>query len=331
MTSDDVWHEGHPEEEDEDEISEDPWRINSYNKAQATKEINNQLTKLEQEVKQALFDADPELSTNYSTSENGSTLVMPHSDSHIGAVIHDRRNVDYYSPEEAKENIEEYFDRCISSAIDRGDVEDVVLILNGDMLDGEGVYPSQRHEQEDNLRNQLRKAGNIYIEQILKLCRNFENVSVYCVPGNHGNISKRSTTNADMMLYDFVETALSYAGVNNLNMCKSGPGGFVLFDVRGWEYFARHGQDFLEHVGTSSGIRRALDWKDNYGYDIAIRSHYHSVKYEPVGDENPVIMTGSTAPPSTFAESKAANGGECGVYWFTTEENVVEGFQPIRF
>jgi len=54
------------------------------------------------------------------------------------------------------------------------------------------------------------------------------------------------------------------------------------------------------------------------------------VKLEPVGDEEPVVMTGSPAPPSTFAESKGKTGGRCGVYWFTTEDRVIEEFEPIR-
>lgn len=309
----------------------DPWRVNSYDKAQQTKEIHNTLTELEEEIKLALSNTDPVVS-EYERNEGNATLVLPHSDSHVGAIIEERYGVDFYSAEEAKEVIEEYFDRCIQSARERGGVEDVVLILNGDHLDGEGVYAAQRHEQEDTLRDQQKKAGRCYIEQILKLSKEFEQVWVYCVPGNHGNISKRSTTNADMMLFDFVETALDYSPVENVNMEKAGAGGFINFDVRGWDYHARHGQDFLEHVGTSSGKNRVKDKYMTYdGFDVLLRSHYHKIKYETIGDEVPIVMTGSPAPPSTFAESQGEDGGCCAVHWFTTDEAVIEDFQPMRF
>lgn len=328
MDSDNVWKivDGEDEYERDDE---EPWRINSYDKAQLTKETNNKLTELEQEVKEALSNTKPVIS-QYSRSQNSSTLVLPHSDSHIGAVIKERDDVDYYSAEEAQEVIKEYFDRGISFARRFDNVEDVVLVLNGDHLDGEGVYAAQRHEQEDNLRDQLRKAGNTYIEQILKLSNEFEHVTVQCVPGNHGSISKRSTTNADMMLYDFIETALHYSEADNIHMEKAGPAGVTNFSVRGWRYHAQHGDHFLNHVGTSSGENRIKDVYMKYTFDVLLRSHYHTVKYEPVGDEIPVVMTGCPAPPSTFAESVGEDGGRCGVFWLVDEDNPIKYMEPIR-
>jgi hypothetical protein len=309
---------------------EEPQRVNSYDKAQATKDVHNALTELEKEVKEALNNTDPVVS-DYTATEDTSTLVMPHSDSHVGAVIKDRIDVDYYSAEEARGAIVEYFDRCINAARERGDVENAVLIMNGDHLDGEGVFPGQRHAQEDNLRDQLRKAGNTYIEQILKLSREFENVSVYCVPGNHGVFDRESTTNADNMLYDFVETGLHYSDADNIHFEKGTAAGNNVFSIRGWKYFCRHGENYLQHVGTSSGIRRAQDWWMKHKFDVGIRSHYHTILYETIGDEVPIVMTGSTAPASTFAESRGGAGGKAGVYWFTTKDNVIEDFQPIRF
>lgn len=328
--SDGVWYVSDESESiSSEDRNEDPWRVNSYDKAQITKDTHNALTELEGEVKELLNSTEPVVH-DYNTRAGKSTLVLPHSDAHIGATIESRSGVDYYSADEAEGLIEEYFDRAINAARERGDVEDVVLVLNGDILDGEGVFATQRHEQEDNLREQQKKASEIYIEQILKLSEEFEHVSVYCVPGNHGDISKRSTTNADMMLYDYVESSIYYSDADNVNFEKSGAGGFMNFNIRGWDYHARHGEGFLQHVGTSSGIRRALEWKDQYNFDVCLRSHYHSVKLEPVSDEVPIVMTGSPAPPSTFAEQKAANGGNCGVFWFTTDEKEIENFQPIR-
>jgi len=332
--SDGVWSiKGMSETEEDNTRSKEetkPRREDVYDKAQNVKDTHNALTKLEKEVKEALSNTNPVLNV-YDRTDGNSTLVLPHSDSHVGAIIKDRPGVDYYSAEEARGAIREYFDRAINHALDRGDVEDVVLIMNGDHLDGEGVFPGQRHEQDDNLRDQLRKAGNTYIEQILKLSREFESVEVYCVPGNHGNIDKDSTTNADLMLFDFIETALDYSSADNIRMEKANAAGYKTFHIRGWKYFKRHGENYLKHVGTSSGIRRVLQWyaKEN-GFDVGLRSHYHSVKLETVGDEVPIVMTGTTAPPSTFAESKGEDGGETATFWYTTDESAIDSFQHIR-
>lgn len=306
----------------------EPKRVDSYSRAQNTKDTHNQLTELEIEIKEALENIEPVVS-EYSRTEGKSTLVIPHSDSHVGAIVEDRYDVDYYSAEEARGVINEYFDRCIQSAREREDVEDVVVIFNGDHLDGEGIFPAQRHEQEDGLRDQQRKAGRTYIEQLLKLSDEFENVWVYQVPGNHGRLDKESTTNADMMLYDFIEVAIDYSPVENVHIEKAGAGGFLNFTLRGWNYLCRHGESMLEHVGTSSGKDRAKNHYMQYDYDIFIRSHYHAVKYEVIGDNVPIVMTGSPAPQSTFAEKRSAGGGKSGVHWFTTEENVIEEYQPM--
>lgn len=319
--------ESHTVERDDEEVRAK--RVDSYNRAQNTKDTHNALTEMEEEIKHALARTEPVVS-NYSRSSGNSTLVMPHSDSHVGAVVNDRYDVDYYSADEAQEEIREYFDRCIDSARERGDVEDAVVIFNGDHLDGEGVFASQRHEQEDNLRDQQRKAGRTYVEQLLKLSDEFENVYVYQVPGNHGRIDRQSTTNADMMLYDFIEVAIDYSGVDNIHIQKSGAGGFINFNVRGWDYHCRHGEGLLEHVGTSSGKNRAKDHYMQYEYDIMIRSHFHRVKQESIGDNIPIVMTGSTAPQSTFAEQQSSGGGRCGVHWFTTDDYVIEDYQPME-
>lgn len=308
---------------------EEPKRVKTYNKAQNTKDVHNELTELEKDIKEALNNANPVIS-NYERTEGKSTLVLPHSDAHVGAVIKDRYDVDYYAAEEAKLAIREYVDRGIQHANKRGNVEDVVFVLNGDLVDGEGIYPGQRHGQEDNIRDQLRKAGHTYIEEILKLSDNFEHVDVYCIPGNHGRLDRESTTNFDDMLYDFVETAISYSDVDNVNIEKAGPGGFLNFDVRGWTYHSRHGDKYLKHVGTSSGQNRVKDDWMKYQFDILLRSHYHKTLLERIGDEIPIVMLGSPAPPSTFAESLGADGGRSGVFWFTTENKVIEDFQPIR-
>lgn len=324
--SDGVWY---INDNDDTERNENPKRTNSYDKAQITKDAHNKLTELEKEVKEALNNTSP-VKHSYSRNKSGSTLVLPHSDAHVGSVVKDRYNVDYYGAEEAREAIREHIDKGISHAERREDVEDVVFIMNGDLIDGEGIFASQRHEQEDNVREQLRKAGNTYIEEILKLSEEFEHVSVYCVPGNHGKLGKESTTNFDMMLYDFVETALHYSDAENINIQKSDSAGIVQFVVRGWNYLSRHGQKYLNHVGTSSGQNRVKDDYMAYGFDILLRSHYHKTLIERVGDEIPVVMTGSPSPPSTFAESQGESGGCCGIFWFTTEDKVMEDIEPVR-
>ena len=332
MTNDDVWHE--TEDGDIEREDAEPWRVDSYKKAHMTKEINNSLTELEKEVKEALSNAEP-VTSDYERT-GSSTLVLPHSDSHIGAIIEERHGVDYYSADEAKDVVSEYFDRAISYG---SDAEDVVLVMNGDHLDGEGIYPHQRHEQEDNLRDQLRKAGHLYIEQILKLSDEFEHVWVYCIPGNHGkNRSGGSSNKAnydDLVYYNLqhaTDIFLEENGDVDVRFQRSDSVVEDTFPLRAGSYtgYLCHGQHMKTHVGTSSGQKDALSIVSEYGADIIFRGHYHMNKVEDVNGV-PVVMTGSIKPGGPHEKTLQAYGPPSSAFYTVTDDEIIENVKTLTF
>lgn len=328
MDSGDIWHEG--EEGDFSTSCRDTsrTRTRTYNRAKATKEINNALTEIESDYRELLKDNPPHR-TDFETSEDGSTLVIPRTDDHFGARVIERGVNEKYTTEIAKERVNYIIDHAIETANERGDVEEVVLGLFGDHIDGENVYSNHKANIKEFVREQIKTVSSTYLNQIQKLSDEFEHVKIVTVPGNHGNLGKGSITNADDIVFDQIDMGLGLLDIDNVSMEYSN-GSYISFDVRGHNAYARHGQDALKHASTSSGDNRWMNWKEESGFAVAYHGHYHQLRLEPVG-HGQVFQCGTPVPPSMFVDSIGSTGIPRVFYHFTTDENVVEDMQILEF
>lgn len=313
---------------DTDESNE-PWRVDSYSKAQATKDMNNALTKIEQDMKDALSNRNIKYS-NFKRDKKSSTLVIPRSDDHFGVKIDGRGINSEYSTPIARERINYIFDHAINESEERGDVEDVVVGLFGDHIDGEKVYPGHHVNIEKYLRGQIREAAKIYINQLEKLSEKFENVLVVTCPGNHGSFGDGVISNADDIVYDEIELGIDLLDIDNINFKHSPNSVYVDFNIRGWNAYARHGQDALEHASTSSGDDRWMNWKEESDFDIAYHGHHHQLRTEPVGYAQ-LYQCGTPIPPSLFVNQIGETGVPRVFYHFTSNERLVDGVEIIDF
>lgn len=199
--------------------------------------------------------------------------------------------------------------------------------LLGDSVTGEDIFSSQPHEIDAELREQIDVAAETYFESIAVLADVFDHVHVPTVPGNHGEIrtgSASSSNNADDFVYDRVESMVRVSDLDNVSFTRSWRTKFVDFNVRGWKVHARHGQDSLSHIGTSSGKNRWRGWLDQSDFDIGLRQHYHEKKREPVRGR-PVLMSGSISPPGDFEESLSEYSPPGGMLYF-----IGDGQRPIE-
>ena len=306
---------------------EEPKRVNSYDKAQATKEINNALLDIEKEIKEAIKKL-PHYNTDFKTTEGNSTLVIPRSDDHFGAKIKARSVNEEFTTEIAKTRIEFLINKAIDASRNRDEkVEEVVLGLFGDHIEGETIFHNQLAGLGDFLREQIREVSTFYVNQIEKLSDEFDNVKVITCPGNHGKTS--GVTNADDIVFDWVETGLQWKDVDNVEFVESN-GKYVEFTIRDHDAYARHGTDALKHASTSSGDDRWMNWKEEAPFDIAYHGHHHQLRMEPVGHSQ-VFQCGTPVPPSLFVNSIGETGKPRVMYHFTTDENMIEGLDIIEF
>lgn len=332
--SDGVWRnvtdemkEGYKEQQEHYRDTE-PKRINTYEKAQATKEINNALTQIEKDYKEALEDR-PLHYTDFDRKDGNSTLVIPRTDDHFGARINKRSVNEEYTTPIAKERVNYIIDHAIEKAKERGDVEEVVLGLFGDHIEGENVFPNHKAKIEKFVREQIKIVSSTYLNQIQKLSDEFEHVKIVTVPGNHGSLGKGSISNADDIVFDQIDMGLDLLDMDNVTMEYSN-GSYINFDIRGHSAYARHGQDALKHASTSSGDDRWMNWKEDSDFAIAYHGHHHQARMEPVG-HGQVFQCGTPVPPSLFVDSIGETGIPRVLYHFTTDEKLVEDMQIIEY
>jgi hypothetical protein len=93
-------------------------------------------------------------------------------------------------------------------------VNEIVVLLGGDMVEGESIFPGQSHQIDQGLFEQACKtAPAIFVRLILSLLQTFPKVRVACVSGNHGRSAPRSVgshplTNWDRVCYQITRDIL---------------------------------------------------------------------------------------------------------------------------
>jgi hypothetical protein len=301
-------------------------RINTYDKAQATKDINNELLEIEKEVVEAV-NRLPVNYPEYKETKGSSTLVIPRCDDHFGVKVQGRSINSKYSTPIARKRVNTIVNDAIEKSRERGDVENVVVPFLGDIIDGENVYPGHEVNLRDFMNEQIKKATSVYLNQIEKLSEEFEHVKIPYCPGNHANIG--TISNADDIIYNQIEMGVELLDIENVSFVRNNSA-YVEFDIRGYKAYGRHGDDALEHASTSSGDDRWMNWKEEVDFDLAYHGHHHQLRMEPVG-HGQVFQCGTLVPPSLFVNKIGSTGVPRAMYHFTTDENAVEDMNIIEF
>jgi len=313
-------------DEGPDTRDDEPHRVNTKHKAQHSKDVNDALANIEEEVKEAIGNVSSEYES-HDVDSDGSTLVIPRCDDHFGCKVLKRSVNAEFTTSIAKQRISEIIDRAIERSKERGDVDNVKLLLLGDHIDGENVFPSHAAEVEKFLREQIKVGSAHYISEVEKLADEFNHVDVVTCPGNHGNIGP--VTNADDIVHDMVELGVDLLDIDNVSFTRSN-GSYVNFNIRNFDGYGRHGQDALQHASTSSGDDRWMNWKEDSDFDVAYHGHHHSLRLEPVGHSQ-LFQCGTIVPPSLFVDSIGASGVPRAFFHFTTDNELVDEMKIIEF
>ena len=221
------------------------------------------------------------------------------------------------------------------------DFDGVTLLMNGDHITGENIFPGQAHHIDKNLRHQMSFASETYVDVIRVLAENFPVVHVICQHGNHGEFrtgNQSGGSNGDDLLYDRLELAVRMSDLENVEVVSNDVGTFTEFSLRGHRGQLRHGQDGLGHIGTNSAKKRWLAWlqesadrhQDN-GWDVAYWGHYHQLKSEPIAGRQ-VLMGGTLLPAGGYVDSLGIAPGRPGAWSHTvSDDEAIEQLKPIYF
>lgn len=305
----------------EEPNQEETRRSTSSAKQTITNKANTYLRKLEKEVKNT---ETPDTLYNAPEYEDGGiTAIIHETDPHFSAHVKNRRGETTYDTQKADRATRKAFDWYISEMQDRN-VDEIVLLLGGDLVEGENIYEGQAHKVEDRLDEQIRAARQRYYEEIglLRSMMSGVPIKVVCISGNHGDLPVTSSSNADDIIYSQLEDMIDISDLQNVKFVRASRSDGVCFNYRGWKGYLTHGEHYRPHIGTSSP---QSDWyaaKDQLGFDAAWRGHYHNQKQENVGGA-PVYMTNSRKPGDDYTDKISVYGVTGNAIYFATDDEPV--------
>ncbi len=249
---------------------------------------------------------------------NGLSLVIVLSDNHFGKKTED------FNLEIARERVVSITDQIIANrGGDTEYVDEVVLVLAGDEVEGEDIYSNQNGALECPVIYQAKAACEAYWQLALDLRATFQcRVRIVTCPGNHGRMSKTADTRSNwdnvvyMMLGVLVEQNPELDIQMDLNFDE-----FALFEVKGKLGCAYHYG--TKHLGTPAMTQKMAGWVLSKGIDFLVHGHWHHWGIETYLGR-PMMHNGCLCGPDDLAEKMAVEEPPRQGYFY------VERDKPIR-
>jgi len=203
-----------------------------------------------------------------SKHDNGAVMILDLSDKHSGAHVDGGRvaGLGGYDREVEKRRELAYVESvaAITSAqrATNGPLTTAHVHMLGDMVDGEGIYPTQAHDLEASALQQVTEYATRWASLLIPslLDMGYTTVKLFCVPGNHGRPGGRKSgfhpsTNFDLFAYHIMREHLrDYHGVT-WHIARGATMYYRLYDRL---HFLMHGDQVRGHAGIPFyGVERA--------------------------------------------------------------------------
>ena len=225
------------------------------------------------------------------TDEEVAVLVL--SDLHFG------KKTSYYNTTIALERFNKTIDNFIKVVMQQKKsipINKICLLLTGDIVDGENIFPTHNHHIDSPVLSQVFDTAPVFVERIAELASMFEEVSIHCVRGNHGRVSKHNheDTNFDLFYYKVLEIALRDVENVKFNVCR---GWSHIVEVNGVKILQYHGHQIkmtlnLPWYGITTRVSRWASTEKLADFDVAIQGHFHAASI--LRWNNKLIITNGT-------------------------------------
>lgn len=212
----------------------------------------------------------------------------------------------------------ERFDSAMQSALLRvaelrsigRNLEELVIIGGGDIVEGCVIYPQQSFHIDGHRRDQVKLAVATILKGLYTLAPHFKTVRVMAVPGNHGEhrINGNRTAigdNDDLLVFEMAQVGIQNdPNMKHVSFEIAENEISMTTDILGWKYGATHGDVYGRSGG--SGIRnKVFNWVRTMAanrhpvglVDVLVTHHYHHDALEDWGSmlwvQNPTMDGGS--------------------------------------
>lgn len=163
-------------------------------------------------------------------------------------------------------------------------VETMSVLSLGDLIEGDGIFKSQRLFVDRDLMKQVFETAQRVAEFLVRSLQVVKTVNVHAVPGNHGRIHSKGEdktyVNWDYVVMKTVELyCKEYADRIHFNIPESF---FIITEIGGHNWLLYHGDDVKSWAGIPwYGIQRAIgEWIQIFNtmgktFQYAAQGHFH--------------------------------------------------------
>jgi len=253
----------------------------------------------------------------------GTSLCVLISDVHIG------KHNEHFNLAIAKQRLENIPDQIIFQEGDAG-IDEVVLMLIGDLIEGEDIFKTQAHHIECPAIVQVQTASEVLWNMILKFHQLFNcPVRVVTAPGNHGRMSRTANerTNWDNVIYHILRVLAQNHDNNEITVdCNFDR--FYVFQVKDKTGMIYH--EGVKHTGTPAMREKVAGWSSRKQFDFMCHGHWHEWH---VGNwlSRIVVCNGCICGPDDLAERIAKEDTARQGYFFITPGLPLHGFGVIEW
>ena len=265
-------------------------------------------------------------------TSDGESLVVVLSDLHVGKIVENCDGVEVFNTAIAIDRIQQMgrsIQRVIVHAKRSTNIDEIVVAMIGDILDGENIYKSHAFHTDSHIAIQLRNATRALWELILELAaiESIKKVRVATIRGNHGRAGEfgHEDSNLDNVLYDNLEFASILHGDPKITVTTKYSAHHTV-EVRGHRLLLRHEAPLT--CDTSAARAKLAGWIDMHNADCIISGHYHHVQISTYADRY-IIRNGSLVGPDSLSERMAVTSKPEQIVFGISERRLPTFIYPV--
>jgi hypothetical protein len=256
----------------------------------------------------------------------GHTLVVLLSDFHVGKKVELGENGETYNVEIALERIDSIRDQVLGALQRDRLVNEVVFVLAGDLVDGEGIYPGQEMHLVTHVADQI-KAVVKGLWKLIHAVHLQHSTHIVTCRGNHGRTNLSDEANWDNIIYQQLELLVDMADTTDKSITiKNLYGNYNMVDIRGWKGLVRHHAP--PQADTAGAIAKFAGWYSIHEYDFMCYGHFHHWGVM-TWNGKPLFRNGSLGGGDDYAEGFGASDDPTQLMFTISEEKLVENIQLL--
>ncbi len=186
-------------------------------------------------------------------------------------------------------------------------IDDLYLFILGDIIDNEVLFPTQPHEIEMSVFQQIREMTQIATEEIVGLAEHYRKVNIVAVPGNHGRVGRYHdpVTNWDNLFYLMLEATLRSHPRISTRIPARKEDWWMIQEVRGHPFLLHHGDSIRmwQNIPLYGIIQRGMRWQGSMpdDWEYMAMGHFHVIDAGMSWNEFEILLNGTLLSGDNFS------------------------------